>query len=234
MRLKKRSVGIIATLGPSSFSSRIIKQMIKSGVVVGRINTKYGDEKQWEHNISNLKKFHAKVLVDIKTEKNIDWLSRQKVDYVAVSFAETDRQILDIKNRLPKNVKMISKIETFRAIKNLEQLIRVSDGIMVARGDLGKNISLERVPIFQKLIIRRCNQRKKIVITATEMLLSMVESKNPERAEVSDVANAVLDGSDLLMLSEETTIGKNPVAVVKEMRKIINATFTQENLLNFK
>jgi pyruvate kinase len=234
MKFKKKSVGIIATIGPSSFSPKIMDQMADAGMVMGRINTKYGDEKEWERNISYLKNSGVKVMVDIKTEKNIPWLKNQDVDYVAVSFAETAKHILNVKKHLNKGIRIISKIETLKAIKNLKELMAVSDGIMVARGDLGRNVSLEKVPIFQKLIIKKCNQKKKIVITATEMLLSMVKSQIPERAEVSDVANAVLDGSDFLMLSEETTIGKNPVAVVGEMRKIIDATFSQENLLNFK
>lgn len=231
MGFKKRDVGIIATIGPSSLSFKTIKNMAKFGMVIGRINTKYGDTKQWEKNILSLKRAKVGVLIDIKSEKNLSWLSSQDVDYVAVSFAETDNQILRIKNKINNRTKIISKIENFKAIENIEQLIRVSDGIMVARGDLGKNIKLERVPIFQKLIIKKCNQSKKIAVTATEMLLSMVGSKTPQRAEVSDIANAVLDGSDFLMLSEETTIGAHPALAVKEMRKIIDTTLSYQDLL---
>lgn len=232
MKFKKRKVGIIATIGPSSFSSKILKEMASAGMIIGRINTKYGTEKEWESNIAKLKKLKIKVLVDIKKEKVLPWLVKQKIDYVAVSFAETTEQILGIKKILPKRFKIISKIETYMAINNLDNLIKVSDGLMVARGDLGRNISLEKVPVFQKLIIKKCNKKKKIVITATEMLLSMVKSKSPERAEVSDIANAVLDGSDFLMLSEETAIGSYPILAVAEMKRIIDATFREEDLLN--
>ena len=102
---------------------------------------------------------------------------------------------------------------------------------MVARGDLGRNMILEELPIFQKVIIKKCNQKQKFVVTATEMLLSMTKSKIPSRAEVSDVANAVLDGSNALMLSEETAIGKYPVEAVKTMRKVISKTEKNKNLL---
>jgi pyruvate kinase len=230
MKFKKKKVGIIATIGPASFSIKTLKAMAKAGMTIGRINTKYGNEREWESTIKNLKKVKVKILVDIKTTETIPWLSKQQIDYVAVSFAETKEQIAKIK-KLLKTFRIISKIENKKALINLDQLIKVSDGIMVARGDLGKNITPERVPIFQKLIIEKCNKKRKIVITATEMLLSMVTSKIPERAEVSDVANAVLDGSDFLMLSEETAIGKHPALAISEMKKIINATFYEKNIL---
>lgn len=232
MKIKK--VGIIATIGPSSFSPLVLVQLKQAGMTIARINTKYGNEKQWNKVISDLRKLKIKILIDIKTELILPWLAKQKIDFVAVSFAETAVQIKRIKRLLPKRFKLISKIENANALKNLKQLIKESDGLMVARGDLGKNITLEKVPIVQKVIIRHCNKKKKIVITATEMLLSMTKSKTPERAEVSDVANAVLDGSDFLMLSEETAIGRYPALAVSEMKKIIEATFSEENLLDEK
>jgi pyruvate kinase len=229
--LKTNRVGIIATIGPSCFSILTLKKMVKAGMTIGRINTKYGNEKQWETNIKKLHQVHSKVLVDIKKESILPWLVKQKIDYLAVSFAESKNQINKIRKVLPRKIKIISKIETQKGIQNLDNLLKVSDGLMVARGDLGKNISLEKVPIFQKLILSKCNKKRKIAITATEMLLSMVKSKTPERAEVSDVANAVLDGSNFLMLSEETAIGKYPAKAVSEMSKIINETLRNMNLL---
>ncbi len=131
----------------------------------------------------------------------------------------------------PRDIKIISKIETQKGITNINSLIRESDGIMVARGDLGKNISFEKVPLAQKMIIKRCNEKKKMVVTATEMLLSLMHSKVPERSEVSDIANAVLDGSDAVMLSEETAIGKYPALAVKTMDIVVKETEKQMDKL---
>ena len=128
----------------------------------------------------------------------------------------------------PRKIKIIAKIETKEGVKNIDEIINESDGVMVARGDLSKNISYEKVPIEQKIIIKKSKAKKKFVITATEMLLSMMKSKSPERAEISDIANAVIDGSDAVMLSEETTIGKYPVLAVKTMRKTIE--YTEKNM----
>ena len=121
-----------------------------------------------------------------------------------------------------KKIKIISKIETKKGLKNINELIKASDGIMVARGDLSKNIPFEKVPYYKKLIIDKCNSKRKFVIVATEMLLSMVKSKTPTNAEVEDVFSAVIEGGNALMLSEETAIGNYPVLTVKTMQKIIS------------
>jgi len=222
--------GIIATIGPASLDSKMIKELSKSGLDIGRINTKYGNEKQWESIIKNLKKNKKQVLIDIKGLDKIEWVKKQRFDFLAVSFAETKEQLNAIRKMFNKKIKIISKIESKRAINNIDELIKESEGIMVARGDLGKNVGLEKLPFFQKMIIKKCNQKHKLVITATEMLLSMTQSKTPERAEVSDVANAILDGSDYLMLSEETAIGKYPVLCVKEMKRIIQETLKDNKM----
>ncbi len=124
----------------------------------------------------------------------------------------------------PKRIKIISKIETKKGVNNINKLIKVSDGIMIARGDLGRDISFEKVPMIQKMITKKCNRKNKMSITATEMMPSMVTRVRPSRAEVTDVANAILEGSEALMLSEETAIGNHPILTVKAMRKIIKET----------
>ncbi len=224
-------VDIIATIGPASNSRTILKRMASSGMTTARINTKYGSINQYEEMLGNLRGLKCKILFDIKNMGILKWIKIQRPDYVAVSFAESVKQIRDVRKIVGSRTKIIAKIETKKGINNIDNLIKESDGIMVARGDLGKNIPIEKVPIFQKIIIKKCNRKRKMVITATEMLLSMTKSKVPERAEVSDVANAVLDGSDALMLSEETAIGRYPVLAVKIMNKIIKETEKMRKLI---
>ena len=228
-----RKIDIIATIGPSSIDRAVLRKMASEGMTIARINTKYGSTEQYKEIMDNLKGAKCKILFDIDNLDVIEWINAQEFDYLAVSFAESAEQIRKIREKVGKDVRIISKIENRKGIDNIDDLIRESDGIMVARGDLGDNIPMEKVPIFQKLIIRKCNRSGKMAITATEMLLSMTKSEVPERAEVSDVANAVLDGSDALMLSEETAIGVNPVLVVKTMGKIVKETQKDEHILSF-
>ena len=144
-------------------------------------------------------------------------------DYIALSFVRTKKDIKILKRLLEKidpEIKVVAKIENARAIENIKEIIKVSDGIMIARGDLGIEIPLEQLAFWQKKIIDLCRLHSKPVIVATQMLLSMVENNKPTRAEVTDVSNAVFDGTDALMLSEETSIGINPPRVIKEMREI--------------
>jgi len=123
--------------------------------------------------------------------------------------------------RKKRNIPVIAKIEDPKGLENIDKIIDASDGIIVARGDLGVSMPLEKVPILQKEIIHKCNQRGKPVITATQMLDSMTHNKRPTRAEVTDVANAIIDGTDLAMLSGETAMGKYPAGAVSFMHKII-------------
>ena len=146
------------------------------------------------------------------------------VDAIALSFVRSHRDILDLREILEKkgvSKPIIAKIEKPEALKEIDAILEVSDGIMVARGDLGVEIPIYRIPVIQKELIRKARMHGKIVITATQMLKSMVDLPTPTRAEATDVANAVLDGSDALMLSEETAVGKYPVKTIRMMRKII-------------
>ncbi len=149
-------------------------------------------------------------------------------DFIALSFVskkqdvEAARKLCKDNNR--EDMKLISKVENLTAIDNLDEIIAVSDGVMVARGDLGVEAPLEKLPLYQKLMIEKCRKANKICIVATEMLESMKKSPRPTRAEVSDVANAVLNGTDAVMLSGETTVGKYPIETVKYMADICETT----------
>ena len=155
----------------------------------------------------------------------IEFAKEYDVEYIALSFT---RDVQDVKNLRMKaegfEGGIIAKIENFEGVKNFEEILDVVDCIMIARGDLGIEIELERVPLVQKSIIRRCNQRGKTVVTATDMLESMIHQPVPTRAEVSDVANAILDGTDAVMLSGETSIGEYPVESVLMMARIADGT----------
>ncbi|MCK9569238.1 pyruvate kinase [Candidatus Pacearchaeota archaeon] len=224
---------IIATIGPASLDYEVLKNMKKEGMNICRINTKHGDEKQWTTIYRNARKVGCEILFDINNLEKIEWVKKCEFDYIAVSYAKDREHIRKIKKLfLPKKVKIIAKIETKNGLKKIDEIIDESFGVMVARGDLSKNISYEKVPIEQKLIIKKCNAKKKFVITATEMLLSLMNSKSPERSEISDIANAIFDGSDAIMLSEETAIGKYPSLSVKVMENTIK--YTEKNLYRLK
>lgn len=156
----------------------------------------------------------------------------QGVDFIAASFVRTAKDVLEIRELLEQNggghIKIIPKIENREGVDNIDEIIEVSDGLMVARGDLGVEIPAEEVPLVQKALIKKCNQVGKPVITATQMLDSMQRNPRPTRAEASDVANAILDGTDAIMLSGETAAGLYPVESVKTMNRI--AEFTENSL----
>lgn len=171
-----------------------------------------------------------------KDFKDLEFVLTHRIDYIALSFVRSATDVLELKKWLTakgKNIPVIAKIEKKEAVDSLFEIILASDGIMVARGDLGVELLPQEVPVLQKSIIRQCNALGKLVITATQMLESMINSPIPTRAEASDVANAVWDGTDVVMLSAETSVGKFPFKTVKMMNDIIvNAEQHREDRTN--
>ena len=165
----------------------------------------------------------SKLSVPAITEQDIEHLkfgTEQDVDFVAVSFVRNSDDIQAVRDIIPKDIKIIAKIELKTALENIDEILNVSDGVMVARGDLGVQLPIEKVPFVQKQILDAANRKGKISITATEMLQSMKSSYRPTRAEVTDITNAILEGSDAVMLSAETSIGDHPNRVIEVMSNI--------------
>ncbi|MFZ2523472.1 MAG: pyruvate kinase [Minisyncoccia bacterium] len=159
-----------------------------------------------------------------KDEGYIKFGVENVVDYFALSFVGSGNDVVKCREIIKKyggNQKIIAKIERAEAVEKIDEIISTSDGIMVARGDLGEEVPLEKIPFVQEEIIRKAKYLNKPVIVATQLLLSMVEKDEPTRAEVSDVATAIMEGADAVMLSDETAIGKYPIQAVKMMDKII-------------
>lgn len=180
----------------------------------------------------------TKISLPALTEKDLldlDFIIEQKLDWVALSFVKRVEDLIQLRtilNRHQSKTKVISKIEMPEAITNLRDLILESDGVMIARGDLGIEIPMEQVPLIQKDIIRKCMHRAKPVIVATQMMESMIDRVKPNRSEVTDVANAVMEGADAVMLSGETATGQYPVLVIETMSKIIREIETKAYYYN--
>ncbi len=169
-----------------------------------------------------------------KDIRDIDWGATRDFDYVAISFVQTAEDIRIFRKMLEErnyDAKIIAKIETKGAVmddKNLEEIVEATDGIMIARGDMGYEVGAEIVPVVQRKLIRLCREHSKLCIVATQTMASMVDNPMPTRAEVSDVANAVIQGADVIMTSEETAMGKYPVETIKEVGKVIS--YVQEHV----
>ncbi len=237
----KRHVKLVCTLGPASNSSKVIERMLKGGMNIARFNLAHGTLDKHSQLISEVRLLSQKlkhstgILIDlpglkrrtgdVKTvfSEHLEFAISNNADFIALSFISSARQLGEVKELLKKmnaDIPVIVKIEQAQALKESSALLELGEGIMIARGDLAFEISIEKVPMAQKKLIKEANRCGKPVITATQMLESMVRSATPTRAEATDVANAVLDGSDALMLSEETAIGSYPVEATEMMARI--------------
>jgi pyruvate kinase len=200
----------------------VVKEITKEGDV--KVQVKLGGILSSKKGI-NLP--DTKISLPALTEKDLadlEFIIDNRLEWVALSFVRSVKDIVIIKSKLEERkskTKVIAKIEKPEALTNIREIILESDGIMIARGDLGVELPVEQVPLIQKQIIRKCLHRAKPVIVATQMMESMIDRTKPNRSESTDVANAVLEGADAVMLSGETATGKHPVLVVETMRKII-------------
>lgn len=183
---------------------------------------------------------NTKVSLPSLTEKDLEDLQfalKMNIAWIGLSFVRNARDIIELKHLITKaksNAKIVAKIEKPEAIEEIDDIIKETDAIMVARGDLGVEIPFHKVPLIQKMIVKKCMRAAKPVIIATQMMESMIENITPTRAEVNDVANAVLDGADAVMLSAETSVGKHPVAVINAMANIIENVETSDSLYHYE
>lgn len=207
----------------STTNTEIIAKVLHGGILSSRKGV----------NLPN-----TKISLPCLTEKDLvdlDFALSLNVDWIGLSFVRSARDIIELKHIIQTKkckAKVIAKIEKPEAIDDIEDIIRASDALMVARGDLGVEIPYQNVPLIQKMLIRKGRTHSKPVIVATQMMESMISSISPTRAEVNDVANAVLDGADAVMLSGETSVGKFPVEVIRTMTNIVNEMETHDGIYN--
>lgn len=255
-----KKVQIVATIGPSSESKEVLRELLSNGMNFMRLNFSWGTHEEHFAKIKNLRGvalemgMNIPVIQDLSgpreqtadghgfnhssvetiTEKDLVDLKfglESGVEYVAMSYVGTPEDVVKIKSEMEKIVNesngvlkkatIITKIERAVAVENFDAILAVSDAVMIARGDLGNEVPLEQIPFVEKMIIDKCNKAGKFVITATQMMLTMKDNPYPTRAEVTDVAYAVVCGTDAVMLSEESASGKYPVKAVEMMQKII-------------
>jgi pyruvate kinase len=196
-----------------------VKDRLKAKVIVGGLLK--------EHKGINIPEARLEFGgISRKDIQDISFCEKNGIEYIAQSFVRTRNDILEVKKLLKSGSRcqIVAKIENREGIKNIDDIIKVSDGIMIARGDMGVSLPIYEIPVIQKMIIKKCNRAGKFVITATQMLESMTENLRPTRAEVTDVANAIIDGTDFVMLSAESAVGKHPVEVVTMMNSVIKFT----------
>ena len=242
---------IVATLGPASSAEETISQMIDHNMDVVRLNFSWGTYEEHEDFITKVRgvassrgtvipiiqdlsgprvqdgaghHFGGGSVITKKDKEDIVFGVNLNIEYVAMSYvgnADDIKELREILDGVGSTSKIIAKIERVEAVNNIDEILKVADAIMIARGDLGDAIPIEKVPFVQFDLIKKCNKARKTVIVATEMMSSMIENERPSRADVTDVANAVLTGADAVMLSNETAVGKHPVKVIETMERIL-------------
>lgn len=204
--------GTIGFLVIDKGEDRLICRVMNSGIIRSRKNV----------NVPNV---HISLpALTLKDISYVEWAMDQELDFIAHSFVRTSSDLEDIRNMIKEKgsgIEVISKIENQQGIDNVEDILEHSYGVMIARGDLGVEVPMERLPVIQRKIVRKCHDMGKMVIIATQMLHTMIENPRPTRAEVSDVANAIYQRVDAVMLSGETAFGKYPLEAVDIMRRII-------------
>ena len=222
-------VGIVCTI--SNKTVRHLKKMKDLGMSIIRINGAYDIP-----DIRKLRGVGVPILIDLpgkrkKERQNhmsdrdlLDFAIENRLDYVGLSYIDSGREVDSVRKYIETkngNTKIVGKVETMKAIINPIPIVRASDIVLIDRGDLGTDIGFEKVPYYQQRIIRLCNQLNKKIIVATEMLMSVINNRKPNCADVNDVFTAVIQGADFLMLSEETAVGNDPINAVRNMAKII-------------
>jgi 2,3-bisphosphoglycerate-dependent phosphoglycerate mutase len=242
---------IIATIGPKSKNLETITEMSTHGMGIARLNLSWNKNEDIESYITCIreaeKKSNRKILIladlpgprvqqstghtyipeELPTERDRELIQisvAHNVDYIALSFVGTKDDVVRCREAIRAcggTQKIVAKIERMLAVDNVDTIIEEADAVMVARGDLGTEVPLEKIPFVQEEIIKKCNQLQKPVIVATQMMLSMKDNPEPTRAEVEDVTQAILEGADAVMLSEETAVGAYPAIAVATMEKII-------------
>lgn len=244
---------IVATVGPACREVKTLSEMIARQMDIARLNFSHGTYEEHAQYIENIRSaasqygrripiiqdlsgprvqekvghhIAAKIrsVITEKDLKDLEFGLGQDVDYVAMSYVGTSQDVDKLRSKMNGRKPIIAKIERKLALENLDSIIKVADAIMIARGDLANEAPLEEIPFIERKIIAKCKEKSKPVITATQMMLSMVNNPLPTRAEVTDVAFAIISGSDAVMLSEETAIGKFPVEAIAIMERIIRAS----------
>jgi pyruvate kinase len=205
-------VGIICTIGPSSF--RKVKALRKAGMSVARLNFAYA--KPWQLGLLK----GIPIMADVRKVSHLKGIPK-KYDYAAISFTDNAAQIAEAR-KLTK-AKIVSKVESRKGMRNLKEIVRASDIVMIARGDLADAIGLENIGKAQERIAKECRRQKKPFILATGVLESMKKEKKPSRAEACDVSHAVRGGASYILLSDETAVGKYPVESTKWLKRLVKA-----------